>query len=191
MDVSKRLAAAAGLTMWGGVFFAVFAAVLTGPVLHVAAIHWVAAGAWTVVGVALAALTTYLSAQALRTQPDVMKVQRVSRQILRRRGRLHHRHRDRDRRPQRRRLRDADPGAAVHRPDPEPPADAAVRAGPGPRGVPHRLPVPHVGHQQLRDGQRRPGDHPDHDAGQRPARHDRARPGDGAPRPAGSSSPRR
>ena len=44
MDVSKRLAAAAGLTMWGGVFFAVFAAVLTGPVLHVAAIHWVAAG---------------------------------------------------------------------------------------------------------------------------------------------------
>ena len=50
MDVSKRLAAAAGLTMWGGVF-AVFAAVLTGPVLHVAAIHWVAGavpGPWWV-----------------------------------------------------------------------------------------------------------------------------------------------
>ena len=82
MDVSKRLAAAAGLTMWGGVFFAVFAAILTGPVLHVAAIHWIAAGAWTAFGVALAAGTTYLSAVALRGQTDITVVQRTSRQIL-------------------------------------------------------------------------------------------------------------
>ena len=75
MDVSKRLAAAAGLTMWGGVFFAVFAAVLTGPVLHVAAIHWVAAGAWTVGGCGPGRADDVPVRAGPAPQPDVMKVQ--------------------------------------------------------------------------------------------------------------------
>ena len=82
MDVSKRLAAAAGITMWGGVIFVIVAAVLTGPVLHVAVIHWPAAIAWSVAGAALAAGTTYLAAVALKRQIEVSRVQRVARQIL-------------------------------------------------------------------------------------------------------------
>ena len=68
--------------MWGGVLFAIVAAVLTGPVLHVAVIHWVAAIAWTVAGAALAAETTFLATRALARQVDVLKVRRVARQIL-------------------------------------------------------------------------------------------------------------
>ncbi len=82
MDVSKRLAAAAGITMWGGVFFAVIAAVLTGPVLHVAVIHWVAAIAWTIAGAGLAGVTTYLATVALGRQIEVARVQRAARLIL-------------------------------------------------------------------------------------------------------------
>ncbi len=82
MDVSKRLAAAAGITMWGGVLFAILAAVLTGPVLHVAVIHWPAAIAWSIAGAALAAQTTYLATRALHRQVEVGKVRRTARQIL-------------------------------------------------------------------------------------------------------------
>jgi len=82
VDVSKRLAAAASLTMWGGVLFAVVAAVLTGPVLHVAVIHWVAATAWTVAGALLAGTTTYLAVAALRRPVEMALVQRTARLIL-------------------------------------------------------------------------------------------------------------
>ena len=82
VDVSKRLAAAAGITMWGGVFFAIIAAALTGPVLHVAVIHWPAAIAWSIAGAALAAETTYLATRALHRQVEVGKVRRTARQIL-------------------------------------------------------------------------------------------------------------
>ena len=68
--------------MWGGVFFAIIAAVLTGPVLHVAVIHWPAAIAWSIAGAALAGETTYLATRALHRQVEVGKVRRTARQIL-------------------------------------------------------------------------------------------------------------
>ena len=68
--------------MWGGVFFAIIAGVLTGPVLHVAVIHWPAAIAWTIAGALLAAETTYLATRALHREVDVAKVRRTARQIL-------------------------------------------------------------------------------------------------------------
>src|SRR5690348_13265600 len=68
--------------MWGGVVFGVLAAVLTGPVLGVAAVHWPAAIAWTVVGVVLAAVTTYVSQHAVRNEGSVATGLRVSRRLL-------------------------------------------------------------------------------------------------------------
>jgi methyl-accepting chemotaxis protein len=76
------LAVVAGATMWGGVVFGLVAAVLTGPVLGVAVVHWPAAVAWTVVGVALAAVTTYLSQHAVRNEVPVGRVLRVARLLL-------------------------------------------------------------------------------------------------------------
>src|SRR5882724_11329666 len=68
--------------MWGGVLFAIIAAVLTGPVLHVAVIHWPAAIAWSIAGAALAGETTFLASRALARQVEVAKVRRGARQIL-------------------------------------------------------------------------------------------------------------
>jgi methyl-accepting chemotaxis protein len=82
VDVSKRLAIVACATMWGGVVFGVVAAVLTGPVLAVAAIHWVATAAWSAVGVALAVVTTVLAARVRAQTFDVSLVQRVARVLL-------------------------------------------------------------------------------------------------------------
>ena len=81
VDVSKRLAVAAGATMWGGVVFAVVAAVLTGPVLTSRSSTGSAAVAWTVAGAALAARDHVLSATACAASGRAADAA-ASRQIL-------------------------------------------------------------------------------------------------------------
>ena len=82
MDVSKRLAVVAGATMWGGVAFGLVAAVLTGPVLGVAVVHWPATVAWLVAGSVVAAVTTYLAVRARRRDVEITRIQRGARVLL-------------------------------------------------------------------------------------------------------------
>ena len=82
MDVSKRLAAVAGASMWGGVLFGLLAAVLTGPALQLATVHWTATIAWSAFGALLAGLTTYLSTVALRRHVEPGRIVRIARILL-------------------------------------------------------------------------------------------------------------
>ncbi|MCU0264701.1 MAG: methyl-accepting chemotaxis protein [Actinomycetia bacterium] len=82
MDVSKRLAMVASVTMWGGVVFSVVSAYLTGPVLEVAVVHWPAMVAWTLAGAVLAAVTTVLARRAAGSGADLHAVLRGARLLL-------------------------------------------------------------------------------------------------------------
>jgi methyl-accepting chemotaxis protein len=82
VDVSKRLAAVAGASMWGGVLFGLLAALLAGPVMDLAPVHWPATIAWSVFGAVLAGLTTYLSTVALRGRVDPGRIVTVARVLL-------------------------------------------------------------------------------------------------------------
>jgi methyl-accepting chemotaxis protein len=82
VDVSKRLTVVAGATTWGTVLLVLGAAVLTGPVLGVAPVHWAATVVWSVVGALIAAATTYLSTRARQRVVDPSVVTRAARALL-------------------------------------------------------------------------------------------------------------
>jgi methyl-accepting chemotaxis protein len=82
VDVSKRLAAVAGISMWAGVAFAPVMGWVTADVTHYGVVYWLPTALWTLFGAALAAAATMLGVRSLNGGVSIDRIQRTARQIL-------------------------------------------------------------------------------------------------------------